>query len=66
MLPNIYYESDKEYYKQLSYNYYHNNRERLLKYHKEKYNNSLSKEEKDKKNYMKKTDIIIYLRIKRI
>ena len=49
MLPKIYYESDKEYYKQLSYDYYHNNRERLLKYHKEKYNNSLSKEEKDKK-----------------
>ena len=48
MLPNIYDESDKEYYKQLSYNYYHDNRERLLKYHKEKYN-SLSKEEKDKK-----------------
>ena len=66
MLPKIYYESDKEYYKQLSYDYYHNNRERLLKYHKEKYNNSLSKEEKDKKKYMKKTDIIIYLRIKRI
>ena len=66
MLSNIYYESDKEYYKQLSSDYYHNNRERLLKYHKEKYNNSLSKEEKDKKNYMEKTDIIIYLRIKRI
>ena len=66
MLSNIYHESDKEYYKQLSSDYYHNNRERLLKYHKEKYNNSLSKEGKDKKNYMKKTDIIIYLRIKRI
>ena len=49
MLPKIYYESDKEYYKQLSYDYYHNNRERLLKYHKEKYN-SLSKEEKGKKH----------------
>ena len=34
MLPNIYHESDKEYYKQLSRDYYHNNRERLLKYHK--------------------------------
>ena len=64
MLPNIYYESDKEYYKQLSYNYYHDNRERLLKYHKEKYN-SLSKEEKDK-FYMEKTSIIIYVKIKKI
>ena len=34
MLPNIYHESDEEYYKQLSRDYYHNNRERLLKYHK--------------------------------
>ena len=48
MLSNIYYESDKEYYQKLSLDYYHNNRKRLLKYHKEKYN-SLSKEEKDKK-----------------
>ena len=49
MLYNIYYESDKEYYQQLSRDYYHNNTERLLKYDKEKYNR-LSKEEKDKKN----------------
>ena len=48
MLSNIYCESDKEYYQKLSRDYYHNNRKRLLKYHKEKYN-SLSKEEKDKK-----------------
>ena len=48
MLSNIYYESDKEYYQKLSRDYYHNNRKRLLKYPKEKYN-SLSKEEKDKK-----------------
>ena len=64
MLSNIYYESDKEYYQQLSRDYYHSNRERLLKYHKEKYN-SLSKEEKDK-FYMEKTSIIIYLKIKKI
>ena len=56
MLPNIYYESDKEYYKQLSYNYYHDNRERLLKYHKEKYN-SLSKEEKNKKSLICKKQV---------
>ena len=36
MLSNIYFESEKEYYKQLSSDYYHNNRERLLKYHKGK------------------------------
>ena len=49
MLYNVQYESDKEYYQQLSRDYYHNNTERLLKYDKEKYNR-LSKEEKDKKN----------------
>ena len=66
MLSNIYYESDKEYYQKLSRDYYHNNRKRLLKYHKEKYN-SLSKEEKRLKNfYMQKTGIIIYLKIKKI
>ena len=64
MLSNIYYESDKEYYQKLSRDYYHNNRKRLLKYHKEKYN-SLSKEEKDK-FYMEKTSIIIYVKIKKI
>ena len=64
MLSNIYYESDKEYYQNLSRDYYHNNRKRLLKYHKEKYN-SLSKEEKDK-FYMEKTSIIIYVKIKKI
>ena len=64
MLSNIYYESDKEYYQQLSRDYYHNNRECLLKYRKEKYN-SLSKEEKDK-FYMEKISIIIYLKIKKI
>ena len=47
MLSNIYYENDKEYYQQLSRDCYHNNRDCLLKYHKEKYN-SLSKEGKDK------------------
>ena len=65
MLSNIYYESDKEYYQELSRDYYHNNRKRLLKYHKEKYN-SLSKEEKDKNFYMQKTGIIIYLKIRKI
>ena len=65
MLSNIYYESDKEYYQKLSRDYYHNNRKRLLKYHKEKYN-SLSKEEKNKKNFICKKHIIIYLKIKRI
>ena len=49
MLSNIYYESEKEYYKQLSSDYYHDNTERLLKYDKGKYNSS-SKEEKDEKN----------------
>ena len=29
MLSNIYHESDKEYYKKFSSDYYHNNRERL-------------------------------------
>ena len=56
MLYNTYYESDKEYYQQLSRDYYHNNRGRLLKYHKEKYN-SLSKEEKNKKSLICKKQV---------
>ena len=48
MPSNIYYESDKEYYQQLSRDYYYNNRECLLDYQREKYN-SLSKEEKDER-----------------
>ena len=56
MLSNIYYESDKEYYQELSRDLYHNNRQRLLKYHKENYN-SLSKEKKDKKKFICKKQI---------
>ena len=48
MASNIYYESDKEYYQQLSCDYYYNNRESSLDYQREKYN-SLSKEEKDER-----------------
>ena len=48
MSSNIYYERDREYYQQLSRDYYYNNRERLLKYQRGKYN-SLSKKEKDER-----------------
>ena len=48
MSSNIYYESDREYYQQLSRAYYYNNRECFLEHQRKKYN-SLSREEKDKK-----------------
>ena len=48
MSSNIYYERDREHYQQLSRDDYYNNRERLLKYQREKYN-SLSKKEKDER-----------------
>ena len=43
-----YYDSEKDYYLQLSKVYYRNNREHILKHSKDKYN-SLSKEEKDQR-----------------
>ena len=46
MPAKIYYESDKEYHKQVSRYYYHNNNEHVLRYMKNKYDN-LSKEQKD-------------------
>ena len=45
---NIYHESDREYYQQLSRAYYYNNRGCLLEHQRKKYN-SLSREEKDKR-----------------
>ena len=79
MLPNIYYESDKEYYKQLSRGYYCNNKEHHKKVasdyyqnnkkhileHKKIIYNNLSKKRKNKKLYMQKSSIIIYLKIKK-
>ena len=35
----IFYDSDKNYYLQLSKDYYRNNREHILKHAKDKYNN---------------------------
>ena len=46
MPAKIYYESDKEYHKQVSRYYYHNNNEHVLRYMKNKYDN-LSKEQND-------------------
>ena len=46
MPAKIYYESDKEYHKQVSRDYYYNNKEHVLRYMKNKYDN-LSKEQKD-------------------
>ena len=46
MPAKIYYESDKEYHKQVLRDYYHNNKEHVLRYMKNKYDN-LSKEQKD-------------------
>ena len=46
MPAKIYYESDKEYHKQVSRHYYYNNKEHVLRYMKNKYDN-LSNEQKD-------------------
>ena len=46
MYNKIYYESDKERYKQRSHDYYYNNKEHILRCNKNKYDD-LSKEEKD-------------------
>ena len=46
MPAKIYYESDKKYHKQVSRDYYHNNKDHVFRYMKNKYDN-LSKEEKD-------------------
>ena len=40
MLPNIYYESDKEYYQQLSHGYYCNNKEHHEKVASDYYQNN--------------------------
>ena len=54
MPSNIYYQRDREYYQELSCDYYCSNRERLLKYQREKYN-SLSKKEKDERSIYAKS-----------
>ena len=46
MPAKIYYESDKEYHKQVSQDYYYNNKVHVLRYMKKKYDN-LSKEQND-------------------
>ena len=46
MPAKIDYESDKEYHQQVSHDYYHNDKEHVLRYMKNKYDN-LSKEQKD-------------------
>ena len=46
MPAKIYYESDKKYHQQVSRDYYHNNKDHVLRYMKNKYD-YLSKEEKD-------------------
>ena len=48
MPSKIYYERNKGYHKQVSREYYLNNREHALEYQKNRYNN-LSKEEKDER-----------------
>ena len=46
MPAKIYYESNKEHHKKVSCDYYHNNKDHVLNYMKNKYDD-LSKEEKD-------------------
>ena len=52
MLPNIYYESDQEYYKQLSRDYYCNNKEHHKKLTSDYYQNNKKDILEHKKTYI--------------
>ena len=53
MLAKIYYESNKEHHKKVSRDCYHDNKEHVLEYHKNRYSNSSKKEKGEKAIYAK-------------
>ena len=65
MSAEIYYYSDREHHKKVSRDYYYHNKENILEYKKNIYNNLSKEEKKERELYTEKTGIITYLKIKK-